>query len=70
VLIGVVLPCVHEYHAVVGERGAFAANPKRAVGTAGLNQNVTVMMGVSDQWTIHVKERDAPETALEDLDCI
>jgi hypothetical protein len=69
VLIGVVLPCVHEYDAVVGKGSAFAANPKRAVGTAGLNQNVTVMMGVSDQWTVHVKERDAPETALEDLDC-
>jgi hypothetical protein len=26
-------------------------------------------VGMPNQWTIHVKERDAPETALEDLDC-
>ncbi len=63
-LIGVVFPGVDQHCGVVRERRTLTPHAEGAVGTAGRDEDVAMVMGVPDQRCVHVEQGDTAEAAL------
>ena len=66
--VGVVLPGVDQNRCVVGQRGELAAHAKCAINPASLDEDVAVVMGVTNKGSGHVEQGDTTKPTLEDLD--
>jgi hypothetical protein len=60
------LPAIDENGGRVRQRRDLVADQKLGVGALDLEQDVAVMMGVSDQRTVHVEQSDPAESAMSD----
>ena len=66
--IGVRLPGIDKHGGVVGQRAKSVAHLKGGVGTSKFQQHVAGAVRMGDQRPVHVKQGDAPETALKDVE--
>jgi hypothetical protein len=60
------LPAVDEHGGGVGERRDLIADQELGVGALDLEQDMAMVMGVSDQRTVHVEQSDPAESAMSD----